>query len=53
MTKKLFVIVSTLFIAAGPATAGTCWYQTAYYVPWNCDHVGYTPAGKYLLICCD
>lgn len=38
---------------ATSANAGSCWNETGWYVPYNCDQVGTTNSGKMILICCN
>jgi len=57
--KTSSILLATLSLAAvfslnsRQAKAGTCWYETAFYEKWGCQIVGQTPAGKYILLCCN
>jgi hypothetical protein len=44
---------ASIFVTSQEAKAGTCWYETEYYEKYGCKIAGKTPAGKYILICCD
>jgi hypothetical protein len=60
MRIKQFALAATILAASlaavsvgKPANAGTCWYETAWYEKYGCQIQGKTPAGKYILICCN
>lgn len=38
---------------ATSANAGTCWIETGFYVPYNCQVDGKDNTGAYIMVCCD
>ena len=45
--------ITALGGVANPAQAGYCWNETYWYEKWNCQTVGKTQLGKYILLCCN
>jgi thiosulfate reductase cytochrome b subunit len=56
MKKIVFTLLffsSFLIGSAREVKAGYCWHETAYYEKYGCQIIGRTPAGKYILLCCN